>query len=110
MIIKTEKLLSVIEEFRKYQPNIESTAISVFLVIAMHNRKEGIPMQFIADKLNVAQSTVSRNITKFLRLERNKDSRMGFLESFEDPFMRRRKLVRLSTRGLNLLDDILKRL
>lgn len=107
---ETEKLLSIIEEFRQYQPNMESTAISVFLVIALHHQKEGIPMQFIADKLNIAQSSVSRNVTKFLKLERHKDNRMSFVESFEDPYLRRRKLVRLSPRGMNLMDSILKRL
>jgi|TARA_X000001382_G_scaffold119685_1_gene100681 DNA-binding MarR family transcriptional regulator len=104
---KGHTLLRFIEEFRKYQPNIESTAISVFLVVALHdNGKEGIPMQFIADKLNIAQSSVSRNVTKFLRMERNKDTRMGFLESYEDPHERRRKLVRLSKRGWMLFEDI----
>jgi DNA-binding MarR family transcriptional regulator len=110
MIIKTEKLLSVMEEFRHYQPNIESTAISVFLVIALHHAKEGIPMQFIADKLDIAQSSVSRNVTKFLKLARYKDNPMGFLESFEDPYERRRKMVRLSPRGISFIENITNRL
>ena len=89
----------VIEEFRKYQSNIEGTAISLFLTIALENKDKGIPMESLSKKLNIAQSSVSRNVTKFLKLERNINTKIDFLEASEDPYNRTRKLVRLSTKG-----------
>ena len=66
--------------------------------------------QTIADKLDLDQSTVSRNCYKLG--DRTRDGiGIGLLQSFEDPEERRRKLVRISAKGrrvYNSLTDMVK--
>ena len=102
----TKKLLENIQEFRKYSSNIHSQTISVFLYIAINEGKKGVPMTSIADFTKLSQSSVSRNVALLSKwsgiIDKEKKIRkpgLDFVEAFEGPMERRRKLVKLTAKG-----------
>jgi DNA-binding MarR family transcriptional regulator len=96
---KAENLLKIIEEMRKFDSQIEAHAVAIFFFVAMEENRDGIAMQSIAEKLDIAQSSVSRNAYKLGEINRHKKTGIGLLEAYRDPMERRRKLVRLTAKG-----------
>ena len=103
-------LLKIIEEMRKFDSHMESQTIAVFFYVCLYSGADGVSMQTISQKLDIAQSSVSRNCYKLG--DRTRDGiGIGLLQSFEDPEERRRKLVRISAKGrrvFNTLSDMVK--
>ena len=103
-------LLKIIEEMRKFDSHMESQTIAVFFYVCLYGGVDGVSMQTISQKLDIAQSSVSRNCYKLG--DRTRDGiGIGLLQSFEDPEERRRKLVRLTAKGrrvFNTLSDMVK--
>ena len=100
------KLLNAIEEFRKFDADIQSQTIAVFLYVGLHAKSEGVPMTVIAEKLAMAQSSVSRNVSLLSKYSWRQKEGLNFLVAEEDPFERRRKLVKLTNRGKRLYETI----
>ena len=100
-------LLKIIEEMRKFDTQIEAQAIAVFFYVAIHGGKEGVSMQTISEELDIAQSSVSRNVYKLGDINRHKQIGIRLLEAFEDPMERRRKLVRLTSKGKRVHSTLL---
>lgn len=103
-------LLNIIEEMRKFDSHMESQSIAVFFYVCLYSGADGVSMQTIAQKLDLAQSTVSRNCYKLGDKTRGGNG-IGLLQTFEDPEERRRKLVRLTAKGrrvFNTLSDMVK--
>ena len=107
---KGKNLLTIIEEIRKFDSHMESQTIAVFFYVCLYSGADGVSMQTISEKLDLAQSSVSRNCYKLG--DRTRDGiGIGLLQSFEDPEERRRKLVRLTAKGrrvFNTLSDMVK--
>ena len=101
-------LLKIIEEMRKFDSQIEAHAVAVFFFVAMKNNKDGVAMQTIGEELDIAQSSVSRNVYKLGDINRHKETGIGLLEAFEDPMERRRKLVRLTAKGKRVHNTLLE--
>ena len=103
-------LLKIIEEMRKFDSHMESQTIAVFFYVCLYSGADGVSMQTISEKLDLAQSSVSRNCYKLG--DRTRDGiGIGLLQSFEVPEERRRKLVRLTAKGrrvFNTLSDMVK--
>lgn len=101
-------LLKIIEEMRKFDSQIEAHAVAVFFFVAMKDNRDGIAMQTIGEELDIAQSSVSRNVYKLGDINRHKKTGIGLLEAFEDPMERRRKLVRLTAKGKRVHNTLLE--
>ena len=104
--MNTKKFLEYIQEFRKKDADIQSQTIAVFLFVGINENNNGVLMTSIADNLKMKQSSVSRNVSLLAkwtwRTDKDKKSRipgLDFVEAFEDPMERRRKLVRLTPKG-----------
>lgn len=104
--MNTKKFLEYIQEFRKKDADIQSQTIAVFLFVGINESNNGVLMTSIADNLKMKQSSVSRNVSLLARwtwrADKDKKSRipgLDFVEAFEDPMERRRKLVRLTPKG-----------
>ena len=95
----SNNLLKIIEEMRKFDPQLEAQAISVFFYVADKGGKDGVAQQAISEALDIAQSSVSRNCYKLATINRHRKVGIGLLENFEDPMERRRKHVRLTAKG-----------
>ena len=102
-----KNLLRIIEEMRKFDSQLEAQAISVFFYVAEKSGKEGVAMQSISEDLDIAQSSVSRNCYKLADVNRHRKSGIGLLQTFEDPLERRRKLVRLTSKGKRVHSTLL---
>jgi len=100
-------LLKIIEEMRKFDTQIEAQAVAVFFFVAIHGGRDGVAMQTISEELDIAQSSVSRNAYKLGDVNRHKKIGVGLLETFEDPMERRRKLVRLTSKGKRVHSTLL---
>jgi DNA-binding MarR family transcriptional regulator len=89
------KMLKMVQDFRRFDPDIQSQTMAIFFYVAIHSKGKfsdtGVPMTAIADDLDMAQSSVSRNISILTK---------------EDPMERRRKLVRLTNRGQRFYDSV----
>lgn len=96
-------LLKHIENFRKFDADIQSQTIAVFLYVGIHESNEGVPMTKIATDLNMAQSSVSRNVSLLSKWSWSRKEGLNFVEALEDPMERRRKLVKLTNRGKNCM-------
>ena len=94
-----------IELFRIHDTEMQAQTMRCFLRVALAP-KEGVSMQQIIEDLDIAQSTLSRNIAMLSKFNRHKVSGHGFVESFEDPMERRRKLVKLTSKGQKVANGL----
>tara|TARA_B110000483_G_C17677795_1_gene344409 strand:+ start:130 stop:474 length:345 start_codon:yes stop_codon:yes gene_type:complete len=103
-------LLKGIQEFRKYDTDIQSQTIVIFLYIAIHSKgkfsENGVPMTAIADELKLTQSSVSRNVSILSKVKWNRMEGLNFVSTKEDPMERRRKLVSLTALGARVYKEI----
>lgn len=97
-------LLTVMERFREIDPEMQAQSIAVLLKVAKHPLP--IKMADIALELGLSQSTVSRNVAFLGEWNRHREKGHGFLEAFEDPQERRRKLVKLTAKGARFLTSL----
>lgn len=84
--------------------DFEMLAVRTFALVAEAGGRP-IPQGTIRDRLNVSESTVSRNIAI---LSAGNPIRGGaqLIESSEDPLYRRRKLVKLTASGRSLAESL----
>jgi DNA-binding MarR family transcriptional regulator len=103
--------LKYIEILRKHDPKIQSQTIAIFLYVAIHYQgkyeEEGVPMTIIASDLNLAQSSVSRNISILSQWKWSRKKGLDLVETREDPMERRRKLVKLTPKGKKLFNQFI---
>ena len=97
--------LKIIEHFRLLDSEMQAQCIATFLYVA----SSGLPlkMQDIADNLGLAQSSISRNVANLSDWTRHHKKGHGLLEAYEDPMERRRKLVKLTTKGKKFAKSLL---
>jgi DNA-binding MarR family transcriptional regulator len=94
--------LRLIQKFLK-APELQAQQILTILAVA--DRSE-IPMADLEKLTGVGQSSVSRNVAKLGQGTSPREPGYGLLEAYEDPEDRRRKLVRLTTRGKALIAQL----
>lgn len=93
-----DRLVEVVEEFRKFDPEMPAQTMLTFLVIA---RSPGVRIRDLEAKLGLGSSTVSRNVYA-LSEARGPD----LVEAVADPSDRRAKMVRLTKRGCRVLASL----
>lgn len=88
---------AAMEEFRKLNPEIQAQTVLTFLLVAEQGE---IPMSEIQVALNIGRSSGSRNVAYLSDIE-YKPSKHGYglLSTYENPFNRKQKIVRLTQKG-----------
>lgn len=104
-------MLQVLELFRreyaevpKLQDKLIVTALEIFFLIA--NRPSGISIGQIAERLGLAQSVASRNVSVLSASHYQGQAGMDLVAMTRDPNDQRRTLCTLSRRGENLMGRI----
>lgn len=88
-------------------PEIQAQKVIILLQVAMHRE---ISMTDLLKYAGVEQSSVSRNVTTLAEgFPLKGKPGMGLVESYEDPAFRRRKLVRLTKKGEELIAKLEER-
>jgi DNA-binding MarR family transcriptional regulator len=86
---------------------IQAQKVVILLQVALHNE---IAMTDLLKLSGVEQSSVSRNVTMLAEgFPLKGKPGLGLVESYEDPAFRRRKLVKLTKKGAELVHEIEKR-
>lgn len=83
---------------------LEWQTIQTFLIICLQGGE--CPMAEIEKQLGMGQSTVSRNVAKLGPGVTPDDPGAKLVEAHEDPYYRRRKLVRLTEKGKRLCGEL----
>lgn len=96
----------VIEEIRKYDPELPTQTANTLLYIILNEGTPSCSMAGIAEALNLAQSSVSRNVSALSAIHRNRRPGMGLVETVIDPSERRRRIIRLTRKGKKFVRDI----
>ncbi|MDK1386301.1 winged helix DNA-binding protein [Sinorhizobium sp. 8-89] len=90
------QLISVVEEFRKLDPEIQAQTIMVFLRVV---DRPGITMKELIQATGLASSSVSRNVAALSGTHRGGQPGHNLLRSYEDATDRRIKRVELTPKG-----------
>jgi DNA-binding MarR family transcriptional regulator len=86
-------------------PRLEWQTTHTFLVLCLADGE--MPQQELEKHLGLAQSSVSRNITR-LGVGTPAEPGPRLVESFEDPCWRRRRIVRLTPQGRRLAQQLIE--
>lgn len=102
-------LVGVMENFRKLDIELPIQYATSFLLIGLHEDKEdGLSVQDLEGLINLSQSATSRNVQALSKWFKPNIPGHDLVESFENPMDRRKKIVRLNTKGKNLFNNLLR--
>jgi DNA-binding MarR family transcriptional regulator len=105
---KLHGLYQALQALRLIHPEMPLQMAMVFLYVAMN---EGSTMTQVADAIGIAQSSCSRLVAtmgKTYRQGGESNLRDGFelMTAEDDPYERRRKIVRLTPKGHRLVEQL----
>lgn len=94
--VALQRVLSVIEEFRKINPRMEMQTAVCLLLVAM---RPGISQVALANEIGLVASSMSRNVGSLTARGAYNDGGYDLITSEEDPENRRYKVHHLTTKG-----------
>ena len=104
---KLDALIDVMEELRTVNPDMTVLTALAFMRAA---KTPGIPMSKLQEQMDVAQSTVSRNIATLSKWAAYQKEGANLVASEEDPRDRRQRIVSLTPKGEKLVEKMVKTL
>lgn len=96
--------LATLDNVIKLVSDLEPQQIRLLLNIAMH---PGLTQQELADRCDIALSSVSRNLMALGEWHRFGKPGLNLVEKTEDPHERRRQIAFLTIKGKKLVEHIL---
>jgi DNA-binding MarR family transcriptional regulator len=96
-------LIECIEEFRKIDPEMPIQRIEVFLTVA---RSEGITYYEVSERVDLALSSVNRNIRDLGDMNRKGQRGYGLIETRPDPVQTKRKACWLTPKGRRVVRSL----
>ncbi|HWK44092.1 MAG TPA: MarR family transcriptional regulator [Stellaceae bacterium] len=98
-----DTVIHLFEAFRALDPDMPIQYALSFLTLA---RNEGLSMGELAQRLGIAQSSASRNVAALSKWHSFGKAGHDLVEAREDPRERRRKLIRLTPAGRQLVASL----
>lgn len=98
-----KRLVSCISEIRRLHPEIQSQTIHLLLEVAI---QPDITMSELIRKTNLSQASCSHNVSLLSNRDRDNKPGLGLVESREDPAERRRRIVKLTQKGQELMASL----
>lgn len=103
-----EKLIQLIEEFRKMNPDMQAqTMLTLLYAAKLEGRPDGVSVKDIEKALLVSTASASRNVSNLTEEGIKKQGGLGLLETAEDPMFRVRKIVKLTPKGKRVLETLI---
>lgn len=99
-----KKLIKIIDELRKLDPELPSQTIVVLLEVMISQR---VTQKDLLDAVKMNSASLSRNVAALSGVKSFGKSGAGVVKSFEDPQDRRCKIVELNHKGEALRAKIL---
>lgn len=104
-MITLEQAKRVILHARAVETDMPLGQLLCILVLA--GDEEGMSLTELAKKANLQMATASRYIGSLGKIDRHREEGLNLVESFENPMERRKKIVRLTPKGKNLVSRML---
>lgn len=92
-----------LEEFRKIDPEMPMQMAATFVLVAL---LPGITMKELAERLGISQASCSRNVAALSKVHRLNKPGHDLVYAEEDPAERRRKIVRLTSKGTRVEESL----
>lgn len=92
-----EDHLKFIRGIARIEPDMPLQQLHCLLVIAQ--AEEGMSLTDIATKVGIGLATASRYVAALGKQNRHHQEGLLLVESFEDPMERRKKIIRLTSKG-----------
>ncbi len=105
--LTVSSLLRVLSKLQAATDNPELPLLQIQVLLTVAAQPD-IPMADLEKVTNTSQASVSRTVAKLGRGLTPKEPGYGLLEAAEDPWHRKRKLVKLTPRGDALVKDLLR--
>jgi DNA-binding MarR family transcriptional regulator len=99
-------LLNVLDAFREIDKDMPLQQVVLFLSAA---KEDGMSLQEICQKYDLAQSTASRNLALLAGIDpKRPDRNQPLVRAFENPMNRRTKIIEPTPEGRQLLNKVLR--
>jgi DNA-binding MarR family transcriptional regulator len=103
--VKLEDVNKVLTGIAAVEADMSLQQVRCLFIIAAS--EEGMSLSDIAKKVGIGLATASRYISALGKLNRHREEGLQLIESFEDPMERRKKVIRLTTKGKIAIRKIL---
>ena len=97
------KILRVLEELRKIDPEMQLQMAATLILVA---NKQGITMKELSKTLGISQASCSRNVAALSKWHRLNKPGHDLVYASEDPAERRRKIVFLTSKGEQVAETL----
>jgi DNA-binding MarR family transcriptional regulator len=97
--------LRLLTEAQKIDPDMPLQQLMCLLVVS--ENPDGMSLTDLASAVGVTLASASRYVGALGKINRRKEEGLNFLEAFEDPLERRKKIIRLTPRGRTAVKKIL---
>jgi DNA-binding MarR family transcriptional regulator len=103
--MQTQEAFRLLSGIQRVDPEMPLQQVMCLLVIA--EAEEGLSLTDVAKKVGISLTTASRYVSALGKLNRHRTEGLKYIESHEDPMERRKKIIRITTKGKIALRNIL---
>lgn len=97
--------IRLIAEARRLESEMPLPQLHCLLILG--EEEEGMSLTEVAKRAGIQLATASRYVSALGKVNRHREEGLKLIESFEDPMERRKKIIRLTTRGKKLIHKML---
>lgn len=103
--MNVDEAYKLLDGIKEVDPEMPISQMMCLLVVS--KSEDGMSLTDVSKKVGISLATASRYIGSLGRMNRHHKEGLNFVESFEDPMERRKKIIRLTTKGKIALKNIL---
>jgi DNA-binding MarR family transcriptional regulator len=104
-VMPLDDYLKFIRGVAKIEPDMPLRQLHCLLVIAQE--PEGMSLTDISQKVGIGLATASRHVAALGKQNRHREEGLLLVESFEDPMERRKKIIRLTSKGRAAINKLI---
>lgn len=105
MTLTTSDAIKILSGIQRIDPEMPLQQALCLFVIA--EAEDGLSLTDLAKKVGIALATASRYVGALGKMNRHHTAGLNFIESYEDPMERRKKVIKITIKGRNALRRIL---